>query len=1036
MASIFKPRNSHRADDSTNASKDDTQVEELTKNKFYCVSRLPGLPQILKTQSFDNAYSDSESNYSLVINDGSIYVWSYKSLDTEPFSIHFPIDKSIFKLPMAILTRPSSGTDQDPGLIMIDSITGYVKYYESVQHAPTLGLINDKSLELQIELQKDEVITLAENVEPAGICISTSFQRCLMISLRDYKSKPNLSIIEMINPNSGLLAKFFKHENNEIVAIRSGRTSENSTSQQILVLDSTGTLYSIHYCLLSASSYPFIDKQKSFKQNLYIDVDTYPSSQQNTQWLDIWSLAEENYFLALCNVNEKLVLVTLGCDKSGSLFYGAHQLNSIEKIPNKPKLFLPEPGKTAFVVADDDIVMTDINTSYIESKHTFSYYRPRWEDVVRLKESTKIIGYGYENQSPISNPSIILITKGFGVIRIEKFPESTTTETIEEINSPLSIVKSHIEQGIFYSDSMEIDFDLSDRFDSSTIEEAIKSIINEVITSQSAYIPKSLPSITEITQFKVKTFKELLNYCKRNFNKPDTLSNIIEQLQKSNVALNIWKFIDSKKDSEYFKIFKSIKPDYKDFFLHDIKTIGGVYSTYINKLDEQGLDTGSLIISTLYDGIYTNSSNFTNSEKSEKSWIFDTNLVIKVEEIFQKDYIKDGSESEETIKFVELLYYFFNLAIRTNQGEIYHKIYVEKKKDWISSLLNINLENNAINIAETYHDFKSLAEILSSQKEITPINELNYVKYFEEFGYEFASAVYENDLQNNNIQELLLNFTNYKPYLLRFFHENPKKTSSIAWIRYLLDDKYAKVSEILQLAQSYNLQTIDNQLTQLSIAKLSSVAANDTVKEINNEILRINYQLNIRNEITNKTRIEAIKDSFFIQHFLNPNIDSTFKKEVTSSYFPTFQKNFKLTDIQLINLLTTIKTKILDNNNFHYVFNLANFEHNEILKESLFDIILVRLLTIAVENFDSNLSDKDLNSKIRNSALFKAIHNQPQIIRRLKHLLINPPKTFDNQLSLSKFDDALLHILHNKLEDSSFVDLINSVIEQAKVLPI
>lgn len=38
----------------------------------------------------------------------------------------------------------------------------------------------------------------------------------------------------------------------------------------------------------------------------------------------------------------------------------------------------------------------------------------------------EFVGSGFENQSPNSNPAVILISKKFGVVRIEKFPESQT----------------------------------------------------------------------------------------------------------------------------------------------------------------------------------------------------------------------------------------------------------------------------------------------------------------------------------------------------------------------------------------------------------------------------------------------------------------------------------------------------------------------------------------------------------------------------------------------------------------------------------
>ncbi|KAG7665936.1 uncharacterized protein J8A68_000559 [[Candida] subhashii] len=453
---------------------------ELTKNKHYCVSRFPALPKVFKQlkssdQSFSNAYSDHESNYSLVINEDSIYVWSYKSLDSSPLSIEFPIEKPQFELPLAILTKPSSGTGQDPGLVIIDSLSGLIKFYESVQHAPTLGLINDRSLEMNIPINtsKGEYITLAENVEPAGIAVATSWKRCILIQLRDYKSKPQLSTMELLS---------------------------------------------------APSSFSFLSK-----------IFRSPSEDSN----------EINLFL-----------LTIKIDPSGVLLYGCHKLTRFDpgsKLSSSPKLYLPQPGKTAFVIIDNSIIITDLNTSYIESRTTFvSYYKPRWEDMIRLKSSVEIIGSGYENQSSNSNPAIVLLTKNYGILRLEKFPQESydedSMETNEtDISDPLLIVKSHIEQGIFYSHSQEIEFDLSQKFDESLILSAIDLIINELMTSTSAYMPKVLPTIGDLTRGKVNLFQELIEYCNRNFPSLTLkiIPKLVENLEKANTALNLWITIDA-----------------------------------------------------------------------------------------------------------------------------------------------------------------------------------------------------------------------------------------------------------------------------------------------------------------------------------------------------------------------------------------------------------------------------------------------------------------------------------------------------------
>ena len=138
---------------------------------------------------------------------------------------------------------------------------------------------------------------------------------------------------------------------------------------------------------------------------------------------------------------------------------------------------------------------------------------------------------------------MILISKNFGVVRIEKFPESQTDKVIE----PLAIVKSHIEQAIFYSDVNEIDFDLSQRFEKDVIQRAIETIIEEILTSNSSYFPKTLPSISDLTNLKVKLYRKLIEYVKRNFDIP-IIPQIVENLEKTDVAHQMWTIVDANQE--------------------------------------------------------------------------------------------------------------------------------------------------------------------------------------------------------------------------------------------------------------------------------------------------------------------------------------------------------------------------------------------------------------------------------------------------------------------------------------------------------
>ncbi|RCK55430.1 hypothetical protein Cantr_04121 [Candida viswanathii] len=1067
--SIFKPRSGLTKQPSTTTTtttSTTSTTHELTKNEHYCVSSLPALPSVFKTQSstFSNAYSDSESKYSLVINATLIYVWSYKSTDATPLSIEFPIDAAKFQLPMAILTRPASGTGQDPGLVMLDSVSGLVKFYESVQHAPTLGLINDKSLEVKLPLRKGEYVMLAENVEPAGIVVATSLRRCLVVSLRDFKSKPLLGCVELLNNEGFFLRLLFRAEsdgggalrNDEIVAIRSGKVSNHGTSQEIVVLDSAGGFHLYTYNLFSANGSPYVDKKKSFKQYISIDSNEYPGMlQQEAEFLDVWPIDNESHYLALTQIQGDLYLITLKIDKSGSLPIGSHKLKTApSSSTNKPKLYLPHPQKTAFVIIDNSVILTDLNTSYIkDASKKLNYYKPRWEDIIRFKSAVELIGSGYENQSANSNPAVILITKNFGVIRVEKFPESQT----DEVMDPLAVVKSHIEQAIFYSDIQEIDFDLTQRFESETITKAIQLIIEEVLNSTSPYLPKTLPSISDLTSLKVKLYKKLIEYVERNgFNK-NIIPPIVENLEKSEVAFQMWNIIDQ--DNSLKKVLLSQIPDVRDFFTHKVSDINQILTNFVETLMQQNLPVLQLIVNTLYQGIYLNDIHYIYNDLA-KSWIFESNLIMRAEEIFIREFVKsDNNKQEDALKLVEVLYYFVNEAItymKATAGDDddsnmqlrdYQGWYNKQKSDWIGVLLKFDLVQNATEIAEKYNDFASLARILDTEKtnKKIPLDQLDYAKYFEKFGYAFASCVYDHYLDTDDIHSLLLDFINYKPYLLRYFQENPQKTSSVSWIRNLLDSQFNLASNALIVSAQESKPTGDlhNQHIKYSISKLSAIAANneDNLNDVNAELLIIKYQRLVRGALSETGRVEAIQKDTFIKSYVNPDIRREFVNAVVDQYYDKLTKNVQLSAGEIVNLLTSLKSSILDKQSFGYAYKVAQSILNQSVGNYYASLVLVRLLTIGddaeVYSQANDVSDQQRKQKATESALYKTLKQDVGAISKLEQVLADPAGAIDDEyeddLELRLFNEVLVSELVEKLKDGKFKNWVESVKEQARL---
>lgn len=1118
QGSIFKPRQSSRSPAADNGSSTSNElaegnsksVFELTKNKKYCVSRLPALPAVLESDSSDNllnGYSDNASNYALVINEKAIHVWNYNSTDPTPLSIQFPLDPSSYSLlPLGILTRPSSGTSQDPGLVIIDSSSGLVKFYESVQHAPALGLINNKLLELTIPLNssKGEYVTLAENVEPAGVVIATSWKRCVLISLRDFKSKPQLSYIELLGPShsGGLLSSIFNgfskndyHNGNvkdEIVSIKSGKIANHGMTQQIIIQDSVGGFNLFSYQLFSANAIPYIEKKKTLKQNLgvYLEnsIDGFlPGSSLNTKFLDLWPLESQelhDIYLGLCLIDEayrdnegkNLLLVTMKIDETGVLFYGSHKLirydpNLIISSNNKPKLYVPNLGKTAFITFDNSVILTDINTSYIESKGTVQYYKPRWEDIVKFKSNVQVIGQGYENKSTNTNPAVILLTSNSGVLRIERFPEVSDNdmEIDDEVDvvDPIQIAKSHIEQAIFYSKSSAIEFDINEEYSSDIVIEALKKVLDEILDSTSPYLPVFLPSIKDFLSMKSKLYHGLIHYTKRNFMPlwRDIGPQITEYLEKTEVALNLCVFINEEPGTtekltvvfresilEVDAVKYSKDEDLiRKFFSQGLSLINPVLTTFIENLiqiDYSLTNILNLIVKTMHDGVFENDSRYIigSDIPRYKSWIFETSLLLRIEEVFSKAYCNNNKDHEYIstqqtrsilIQSCEILYYFVTNAIKfmqeqegtSDQLREYIRWYKSRKFEWIDALIKRGSDKEAIAIAEKYHDLSSLAQILEAEK--SAINEkygensreyedlLNrYSYYFEKFQYEFASNLFDSYIKNDNIQSLLVGFENYNHYVEEYFSKNSKKTSEISWIRSLMNKNFVQGAEtLIDSARSKNEDFQENIELKYSLAKLSAIASknsddmtdNHKLEELlydaENNLILIRIQKHLYQELLSFVSGQKglLNLDYVLKNFINDSLDLNTSKKMIEPFFQQFLENRPLTPKQLITLLTLVKQYSGFVNGFSNALKVASLITNEHEYKLQSRMIWLRLLT-STDDWSTlvkteNKTDEYTKQKIHDSILYKTISSlgaKSELLNELDEILLRCTESLDD----------------------------------------
>lgn len=977
--------------------------QELTKNENYCVSRLPAVPPLLDSNRMDedslfmtNGYADNATKFAVAVGDATINVWPYTSTDETPITFEFPIDEyrsADGMAPLAILTAPSLGSSLDPGLVIVGSSSGKVRYYESVQHAPAIGLINPERIETKLALHAGELINLAENIDSVGVVVATTWKRVFVICLRDFRGNANLSIIEMLGVSKGSRLLSFlgggkspEDVGDEIVSIRQGRSLEGG-GQEIIVQDAKGVFRKFVH-RVSASGARYIDPSQTLHYKLapYLENNIdglIPGTLMDVKFLDIWPLAtghrnSNDLYTALVYVinslnstsEKNLLLITFKIDHSGVLSYGSHQLPHLEfhdTDVSKPSLYIPFPCTTAFVVVGNTVVLTDINTAFLgdsDSDH-FLYYKPRWEDVVRLKSHVHTVGYGFENcRSSNSHPGLIILTKTDGVIRIERFPSSgaASLSDMKASTEPVSLLKSHLRQAIFYQHSETLDFDVGPEYSDSTVVEAVNAIVAEVLDSSSESLPPFFPSLRDSLIIRANLMHELINFVHRNFESSwaHVLPTIVEALEKLEVSHNLWTMLDATtaeaallKDKvttiirEHGLVPSTSTDIARDFFTYKADDVVIILTDLIQELNTVGESLRTIIkllVGTLYNGIFKNEASFIygNSDiEARKMWIYETNLLATAEAAFDQIFSVEGKpakgfdflskeDSLNLVNLVETFYYLVTTAIQYMQDSADEQLasYVDwyrlRRKSWISFLVKNRLIDDALYIAEKYQDFSSVASILETERQqVSPeLIDDKLHHFFDVYGYDFASKLFDFYIKNDKIPQLLLKFENHQSFLERYFEENAQKSAKIAWIHYIKANDYSKASHILMAASAENsTSSQESNEVMLSIAKLTAVAAkleaesplaiaeldemateaedSLTVSRAQNRL----YEQILLNLLHNK---QLLTYEYFSANFLNPKYPQDYLNEDFKQIFVQFAQQTPLDAGNLIQILTVI----------------------------------------------------------------------------------------------------------------------------------
>lgn len=459
------------------------------------------------------AVTDSLNGHALLLSHFSAYVWKYTSAHTIPHTLSFPLpgDEKTFTInpfPLGALVSPSANSDE-PGLVVIMPTSGRIAYWDSVGSAVAEGLFSKKrGVEGRVSLVSGESVTAICNAEPAGFLLSLSSGRLAHLALRDLAGRPGIAVTIMRGYGTGMMGGLLGalragSNRRDIVAVRAGKVLRMGEREIVVAtargnfsrwqVNRSGTYANIADVDLRENVLAAIEKVASSEvslrsrdQFLIVDAAVVNDDESTSGGVDVLVLS--SFMPSAASLGALYVLVSVAFLAGGQASVReVHVIksytNPLEEGKTRPRLYLPKPGKTAFLVFARAVVIVSAvrlepNQQEDEMDEMDEGFGAQsvFEDVVDFRGDLKVetVGSGMEDVvfDPVPridgsfmmgsfmsdpgiggigkktrNPGVILIAKGAGVVRIEAFDmEPVKTKALRQ---PVK-VKSKIEQAVFY----------------------------------------------------------------------------------------------------------------------------------------------------------------------------------------------------------------------------------------------------------------------------------------------------------------------------------------------------------------------------------------------------------------------------------------------------------------------------------------------------------------------------------------------------------------------------------------------------------
>ncbi|KAL4813023.1 Non-repetitive/WGA-negative nucleoporin C-terminal-domain-containing protein [Aspergillus spinulosporus] len=824
------------------------------------------------------------------------------------------------------------------GLMILMPHNGRIIYWETVSCSASLSLPRQKQAGLQgyvPGMLSGEYATDIVNGEPSGVIVTFSTGRVAHITLRDSQGKPAVTVNFLKNPHSTGGIGFLDGIKNvlgagywrkKVAAVRAGESFQRG-QRDIIIATSAGLveIWDTHW-----------NNGSILKKKYEIKEDLLAAARKDEDFdyeVKIWDLAvvsdshEDN-----SNSWEISVLVGLfsGSNIQGvfvtrlRLSDGARILSATpislhffpaDSLHLEPRLFVPRPHETAFIVIGQSIILLSLTDAEATSSSQLliDNDQPRtFHDSINFRsgQAYEVLGSGFEDQNEgCANPSCLLMIREFGVVRITALPRQETAETAR-------ISAQHkLEQAVFYGTMLGNPLNLSSKgdldFPVKEIEEATLAICQGLLRSTSKFIPSGAISIDQNLKLRSKALDDLSRILldqnkildrriwwellwgaeklaaqkaiwrleasarKRNSSGPTFLAHVLglmnekfkTKLDDTNDPVRQWFLFDTYR-------MEHIVP----WIFHAIKPQKGTTSKQMRRMSEQILEASELSLAVLEtafryrdehasqfgigDGYLEEGVLTTNYEGLPEFWTSqsigysETGHLLDLEldscrAIQQTSTSSDGPDqitakiARNSARHLRIMGQMYSERIRWLSAQEDQKLIDEasaikqshiKQRRWqLFKLAGIGQLNEAIDLAEGFHDMSALVELiieLQDQNKVMFTNvdtphgielDRKISLYFEKFGDAWADAFFGRQISMGQ-PGILFSAKKFQSFVTRFLHKH-QPYARLSWINDVIGEAdyecAAKTLEHLALEQE---QDVWGHRVKLALAKLSHLA--------------------------------------------------------------------------------------------------------------------------------------------------------------------------------------------------------------------